>query len=84
MLRADMDALPLQEATGLSYASQTPGVMHACGHDGHTAMLLGAARVAGGTRDQLRGCVKLVFQPAEGHAAVLSAWWKPACCAIRR
>ncbi|NLC55587.1 MAG: amidohydrolase [Armatimonadetes bacterium] len=65
MLRADMDALPLQEATGLPYASQTPGVMHACGHDGHTAMLLGAARVLAETRDQLRGCVKLVFQPAE-------------------
>ena len=47
-LRADMDALPIFETTGLPYASQTPGVMHACGHDGHTAMLLGGCAISGG------------------------------------
>jgi amidohydrolase len=65
-LRADMDALPIQEENGhLDYASTVPGVMHACGHDGHTAMLLGAARVLLEVRDQLPGTVKLCFQQAE-------------------
>lgn len=64
-LRADMDALPLNEDTGLPYASQTSGVMHACGHDTHTAMLLGAASVLAGMREELRGNVKFIFQPAE-------------------
>ncbi len=64
-LRADMDALPLNEETGLDYASQNPGVMHACGHDTHTAMLLGAASVLAGMRDRIRGNVKFIFQPAE-------------------
>ena len=64
-LRADMDALPLTEATGLPFASQNPGVMHACGHDTHTAMLLGTASVLAGMRDSLRGNVKFIFQPAE-------------------
>ena len=64
-LRADMDALPLTEATGLEFASQTPGVMHACGHDTHTAMLLGTASVLAGMRSELRGNVKFIFQPAE-------------------
>ena len=63
-LRADMDALPIIEATGLSHASTNPGVMHACGHDGHTTMLLGAARHLAATRD-FQGSVVLIFQPAE-------------------
>ena len=64
-LRADMDALPLNEETGLQYASKFPGVMHACGHDTHTAMLLGAACVLSGMRDKIRGNVKFIFQPSE-------------------
>jgi amidohydrolase len=65
LLRADMDALPLTEETGAEYASQHPGVHHACGHDGHTAMLLAAAEILRQQRDHLHGTVKLVFQPAE-------------------
>ena len=63
-LRADMDALPIEEATNLPYASRTPGKMHACGHDGHTAMLLGAARYLSETRN-FAGDAVIIFQPAE-------------------
>ncbi|WP_442772552.1 M20 aminoacylase family protein [Paenirhodobacter enshiensis] len=63
-LRADMDALPMQEMTNLPWASETPGVFHGCGHDGHTTMLLGAARYLAGTRD-FAGTAVFIFQPAE-------------------
>ena len=64
-LRADMDALPIHEETGLPFASGTDGKMHACGHDGHTSMLVGAAHALSGMRDRLHGTVKFIFQPAE-------------------
>ena len=64
-LRADIDALPVEEKTGLPFTSQNPGVMHACGHDNHMAMLLGAARILCDLKDELAGNVKLLFQAAE-------------------
>lgn len=65
LLRFDMDALPVTEETNASYASQTPGVMHACGHDGHTAIGLTVAKILHAQRDQLRGTIKFCFQPSE-------------------
>lgn len=65
LLRADMDALPIEEQSGVEYASEVPGTMHACGHDLHTAMLLEAARILKAHESEIRGTVKLMFQPAE-------------------
>ncbi|MEV0288884.1 amidohydrolase [Kribbella sp. NPDC050820] len=65
VVRADIDALPIQEENKVSYASTRPGVMHACGHDGHTAILLGLAKLLSRRRDRLRGEIRLLFQPAE-------------------
>jgi amidohydrolase len=68
LLRGDMDALPLNEDTGLDYASETTGAMHACGHDTHVAMLVGAAKMLCARADQLAGTVQFMFQPGEeGH-----------------
>jgi amidohydrolase len=75
-LRADMDALPLSERTGVDYQSAQEGRMHACGHDGHTAILLGVAKVLSHCREQLAGTVQFIFQPAEesgGGGQVLCA-----------
>ncbi|WP_426957418.1 amidohydrolase [Muricoccus radiodurans] len=75
-LRADMDALAMEEATGAPWSSRSPGRMHACGHDGHTAMLLGAAKWLAANRERFAGTVHLIFQPAEesrgGAQAMLS------------
>ena len=63
--RADMDALPIQEETGLPFASQVAGVMHACGHDGHMAALMGAVRILSKQKDKIKGKIRFIFQPAE-------------------
>ena len=64
-LRADIDALSIGERTGLPFASQVPGMMHACGHDAHAAMLVGAAEILMACREAFAGSVRLIFQPAE-------------------
>jgi amidohydrolase len=68
LLRTDMDAIPVTEETNLPHASQSPGVMHACGHDGHMAMMMIAAKVLTGMRDKLSGTIKFLFQPNEEDA----------------
>lgn len=68
-LRADMDCLPIEEETGLPYSSKNPGLMHACGHDGHTSALVGAATVLAKIQNELSGPVKFLFQPAEEGGA---------------
>ena len=78
-LRADIDALPIQEETGLPFASKNAGVMHACGHDLHTASLMGAAKILSAHRDALCGNVKFFFQTKKAMA-VRSAWSGPAAC----
>src|SRR5688500_6092254 len=65
LLRGDMDALPIEEATGLEFASREAGRMHACGHDCHSAMLASAARILAGRRDQMAGRILFMFQPGE-------------------
>ena len=68
-LRADMDALPIPEENDVPYRSQNAGVMHACGHDGHTTILLGAAQVLAARREEIAGRVRFLFQPAEENGA---------------
>lgn len=74
-LRADIDALPLTERTNLPFESKNPGIMHACGHDAHTAMLFGAAMILSDLKKELTGCIKFIFQPGEeknpGGASIL-------------
>lgn len=72
LLRADMDALPQEERTGVPYMSVNKGIMHACGHDGHTAMLLVAAKILARHKDEIKGNVKFVFQPNEEEAGALN------------
>lgn len=80
-LRADTDALLIQEETGESFSSTVPGVMHACGHDVHTAMLLGTAKVLVERRDELAGTVNLFFHtPRSSTPAAPATWCAPECC----
>ena len=69
-LRADIDALKIEEKTGCPYASEIPGMMHACGHDAHTAMLMGAAEILCSMKDELKGTIRFVWQPGEENAAM--------------
>ena len=82
-LRADIDALPIEERTGLSYSSRHDGCMHACGHDGHIATLMGAAAVLKTMAAELPVCVKLIWQPAEEGGGGASGWCERACSTER-
>ena len=82
-LRADMDALPIEEATNLTYRSRHQGRMHACGHDGHTAMLLGAARYLAETRE-FDGTVNLIFNPPKRGSAAARRWSRTDCSSAFR
>lgn len=79
LVRADIDALPIQENSGVAYSSQTPGVMHACGHDGHAAIAAHVAAVLARFKDQIAGEVRFAFQPAEEIVSGRSPWWRPGC-----
>ena len=83
LIRADMDALPIQEQNEVDYCSQVPGVMHACGHDGHTAILIGAINVLHKMRSQIKGQVKFLFQPAEEEARVRHGASQPVSAATQ-
>ncbi|MFR3755423.1 MAG: M20/M25/M40 family metallo-hydrolase [Enterocloster sp.] len=74
LLRADIDALPIEEKTGLPYASETAGVMHACGHDGHAAWLVGSAMILSKLRSHFPGNVEFVFQPGEENGLSGKKW----------
>ncbi|MFC1550745.1 M20 family metallopeptidase [Candidatus Neomarinimicrobiota bacterium] len=80
-LRADMDALPMQETSNIEYRSVKDGMMHACGHDGHTAILLGVAQVLAGMRENINGTVRLIFQPGEEGDAGAREMIKDGCLA---
>ena len=73
LIRADMDALPIEEESGVPYASRIKGRMHTCGHDNHTAMLLGAAKLLKRHEDEIEGTVKILFQPGRRHLEGLKA-----------
>ena len=78
-LRADIDALRVHEESGVDFASERPGAMHACGHDGHTAMLLGAARTLAGSGCRAARCASSSSTPRRPRRAARATWWPPAC-----
>lgn len=84
LLRADIDALPIEENTGLACTSQEAGVMHACGHDGHTSWLLGSAKILADLQNEFAGTIKFVFQPGEEGGGAAARWfWRTRFWKIR-